>query len=77
MDQEGHSATTKTFSSLVTLWVSSGVTDFFFRLGLTLVKGVVDAQKGKVRVESSEGNGTSFILEIPFGEQSKAAAWNI
>ena len=32
------------------------------------------AQKGKVRVESSEGNGTSFILEIPFGEQSKAAA---
>jgi len=37
-------------------------------LGLTLVKGVVEAHKGKVRVESGEGKGTSFILEIPFGE---------
>jgi signal transduction histidine kinase len=37
-------------------------------LGLTLVKGVVEAHKGKVRVESSEGKGTSFILEIPFGQ---------
>lgn len=36
-------------------------------LGLTLVKGVVDAHKGKVRVESNEKTGTSFILEIPFG----------
>jgi signal transduction histidine kinase len=35
-------------------------------LGLTLVKGVVDAHKGKVRIESVEGKGTSFILEIPF-----------
>ena len=34
-------------------------------LGLTLVKGVVDAHKGKVRVESAEGKGTSFIFEIP------------
>jgi signal transduction histidine kinase len=37
-------------------------------LGLTLVKGVVEAHRGKVRVESSEGMGTSFILEIPFSE---------
>ena len=37
-------------------------------LGLTLVKGVVEAHKGKVRVESGEEKGTSFILEIPFGE---------
>ncbi len=35
-------------------------------LGLTLVKGVVDAHHGKVRVESLDGKGTSFILEIPF-----------
>ena len=34
-------------------------------LGLTLVKGVIDACKGKVRVESSVSEGTSFIIEIP------------
>jgi len=34
-------------------------------LGLTLVKGVVDAHQGKIRVESALGKGTSFILEIP------------
>ena len=37
-------------------------------LGLTLVKGVVDAHKGKIRVESEEGKGTTFILEIPFAK---------
>jgi signal transduction histidine kinase len=37
-------------------------------LGLTLVKGVVDAHKGKIRVESTEEKGTSFILEIPYAE---------
>ena len=37
-------------------------------LGLTLVKGVVDAHKGKVLVESKEGIGTSFTLEIPHAE---------
>ena len=37
-------------------------------LGLIVVKGVVDAHKGKIRVESQEGKGTSFILEIPFAE---------
>jgi len=35
-------------------------------LGLTLVKGVVDAHKGKIHVESAPEIGTSFILEIPF-----------
>ena len=39
-------------------------------LGLTLVKGVVDAHKGKVRVESKEGKGTSFIIDIPFSENN-------
>ena len=37
-------------------------------LGLTLVKGVVEAHKGKVRVESADGKGTSFIFEIPLAE---------
>ena len=35
-------------------------------LGLTLVKGVVEAHNGRIRVESEEGKGTSFIIEIPF-----------
>ena len=34
-------------------------------LGLTVVKGVVEAHKGKIRVESREGKGTRFVLEIP------------
>lgn len=37
-------------------------------LGLTVVKGVIEAHKGKIRVESKEGKGTSFILEIPTSE---------
>lgn len=43
-------------------------------LGLTLVKGVVDAHQGQVRVESSRERGTSFILEIPWSEKAKAIA---
>lgn len=35
-------------------------------LGLTLVKGVVDAHRGEIRVESKEGVGTTFILSLPF-----------
>jgi signal transduction histidine kinase len=34
-------------------------------LGLTLVKGVVDAHHGKIHVTSAEGQGTCFTLEIP------------
>lgn len=34
-------------------------------LGLTLVKGVVDAHKGKIDVASAVGIGTRFTLEIP------------
>lgn len=41
-------------------------------LGLTLVKGVVDAHKGSVRVESSEGKGTTFYLDIPHHEAAEA-----
>ncbi len=34
-------------------------------LGLTLVKGVVDAHKGTVHVESTPAKGTTFKIEIP------------
>lgn len=42
-------------------------------LGLTLVKGVVLAHKGKIRVESAEGKGTKFIIEIPFADGPSGA----
>lgn len=34
-------------------------------LGLTLVKGIIDAHKGKIAVESSKKKGTSFIVFLP------------
>jgi two-component system phosphate regulon sensor histidine kinase PhoR len=34
-------------------------------LGLSIVKGVVDAHRGSVRVESEVGKGTSFIMSLP------------
>ncbi len=41
-------------------------------LGLTLVKGVVDAHQGMIRVMSAPGKGTTFILEVPFVESTIA-----
>lgn len=35
-------------------------------IGLTLVKGLVEAHGGNIRVESSEGKGTTFIITVPF-----------
>ena len=38
---------------------------FAWGLGLTAVKGLVDAHRGKVHVDSSEGKGTTFSIELP------------
>jgi signal transduction histidine kinase len=34
-------------------------------LGLTVVKGVTEAHGGTVRVESAEGKGTTFVIDLP------------
>lgn len=36
-------------------------------LGLTIVKGVVDAHGGRIRVESAQGQGTIFRFVVPLG----------
>jgi len=41
-------------------------------LGLSLVKGIVEAHHGNIRVESSKEKGTSFIIQIPKNLEEKA-----
>ena len=35
-------------------------------LGLSIVKHLVELHRGKITVESKVGEGSSFILELPF-----------
>src|SRR5918999_1795829 len=39
-------------------------------LGLAIVRGFVEANGGRVRVESLPGQGTSFVIELPLPEPS-------
>jgi len=34
-------------------------------LGLAVVKGITEAHKGTVRLESIEGKGTTFTIDLP------------
>ena len=36
-------------------------------IGLTVVKGMVDAHQGRVEVESEQDKGTTFVVELPIG----------
>ena len=43
-------------------------------LGLAACKEIIDAHQGRVRVESSVGVGTAFIIRLPIATDSQAAA---
>jgi signal transduction histidine kinase len=34
-------------------------------LGLTVVKGIVEEHQGSIQVESEEGKGTTFTINLP------------
>jgi two-component system, OmpR family, sensor histidine kinase KdpD len=42
-------------------------------LGLAIVRGFVEANGGRVRVESLPGQGTSFVVELPLPEGAPLA----
>ncbi|NDV83625.1 two-component regulator propeller domain-containing protein [Bacteroides sp. 51] len=37
-------------------------------IGLALAKSIIETHKGKVSVQSSEGKGTTFLVELPLGD---------
>ncbi|HXH73451.1 MAG TPA: HAMP domain-containing sensor histidine kinase [Bacteriovoracaceae bacterium] len=41
-------------------------------LGLTLVKGIIDAHHGKIKVESGPGLGTTFSIQLPSDSSIKS-----
>ena len=43
-------------------------------LGLAACKEIIDAHQGRIRVESSVGRGTAFIIRLPVAAGSQAAA---
>ncbi len=43
-------------------------------LGLAACKEIIDSHQGRIRVESSVGRGTAFIIRLPVGKGSQAAA---
>ncbi len=43
-------------------------------LGLAACKEIIDAHQGKIRVESTVGRGTAFVLRIPTAQDTTVAA---
>jgi signal transduction histidine kinase len=43
-------------------------------LGLAACKEIIDAHNGRIRVESSVGLGTAFIIRLPIADDAQAAA---
>ncbi len=40
-----------------------------FGLGMSYVKTIIDAMKGRIRVDSTLGKGSTFIVEVPLGKK--------
>lgn len=43
-------------------------------LGLAACKEIIDSHQGRIRVESTVGRGTAFIIRLPVSKESQAAA---
>lgn len=43
-------------------------------LGLSIAKGIIEAHRGRIWVESEEGKGSTFSFRIPLGENQTIAA---
>jgi signal transduction histidine kinase len=43
-------------------------------LGLSITKSIVEAHRGKIWVESTLGEGTTFLVDLPLQVPSAAAA---
>ncbi|MEM1068805.1 MAG: ATP-binding protein [Planctomycetota bacterium] len=43
-------------------------------LGLAACKEIIDAHNGRIRVESTVGRGTAFIIRLPIAQDAQAAA---
>lgn len=43
-------------------------------LGLAACKEIIDTHQGRIRVESTIGRGTAFIIRLPVGKNAQAAA---
>jgi two-component system phosphate regulon sensor histidine kinase PhoR len=42
-----------------------------FGLGLSYVKTVIDAHHGKIRVDSTQGKGTTFMVEMNLSAEAR------
>jgi len=45
-----------------------------FGLGMSYVKAVIDEHKGRIKVESTQGKGSCFTVEMPLAEKNAHAA---
>ena len=42
-------------------------------LGLSTCKSIIDAHRGRIRVESTVGKGTAFTIKLPIARPAQAA----